>query len=278
MSLSEDKNDWEKLSSDERHFISRVLAFFAGSDGIIQENLARNFLDEIGVAECRAFFSIQLAMEQIHNEQYSILIESLIKDEAEKNRLLRAIETIPSVGQKAAFGMKYMTRRERFCTRLAAFVCVEGILFSASFCAIYWLKKRGIMPGLTLSNVFIARDESLHAEFGAHLYRTFIVHKLPESAIHGMVRECVDVERSFVRDSLPVSLIGMSSSEMIKYIEFIADTILLKLGYAKLFKTPNPFDWMVSLGLENKSNFFERFPSEYQKAAVIEDFALDDVF
>merc|ERR1712176_201446 len=266
--LSQDLKDWDKLSSSEQHFVKHVLAFFAASDGIVLENLASQFSTEIQIPEARAFYGFQMAMENIHSETYSLLIEQYIRDPAEKERTFNAIETMPAVNEKAKWAIQWMQKENSFAERIIAFAAVEGILFSGSFCAIYWLKKRGLMPGLTFSNELISRDEGLHAEFACMLYG-MLQRKLPEDVIHAMIKGAVDVERRFICEALSCDLIGMNSELMTKYIEFVADRLLTALGHSKLFNASNPFDWMELISLQGKTNFFEKRVGEYQKAGVM---------
>merc|ERR1719422_2692485 len=266
--LSSDNKDWEQLSSSERHFIKHVLAFFAASDGIVLENLAGQFSIEIQLPEACAFYGFQIAMENIHSETYSLLIEQYIRDPAEKDEVFNAIRTMPAVQEKAQWAIQWMNRENCFAERLVAFAAVEGILFSGSFCAIYWLKKRGLMPGLTFSNELISRDEGLHAEFACLIY-SMLQHKLPEDVVHGIVRAAVEVERCFICEALSCDLIGMNSELMTRYIEFVADRLLTALGHSKLFGAANPFDWTELISLQGKTNFFEKRVGEYQKAGVM---------
>jgi ribonucleotide reductase beta subunit family protein with ferritin-like domain len=282
--LQSDLSDWHRLSKDEKHFISHILAFFAASDGIVLENLAGRFMREIQIPEARCFYGFQQAIENIHSETYSLLIDTYIRDPREKNRLFRAVETIPCVKKKAEWAVKWITSSSTFAERLIAFAAVEGIFFSGSFCAIYWLKKRGLMPGLTFSNELISRDEGLHCDFACLLYSK-LIHPLPKKVVYAIISEAVVYEKEFVSASLPVELIGMNSKLMTQYIEFVADRLLYALGYDKLFKTQNPFDWMEMISLEVKTNFFERRVGEYQKAGVAmstkeetDDFVLDADF
>merc|ERR1711967_110806 len=266
--LAPDMRDWEGLNKDEQHFIKHVLAFFAASDGIVNENLSTNFSDEIQVPEARAFYGFQMAMENIHSETYSLLIEQYIRDADERMKLFHAIETIPAVATKAQWAVNWMNRDRSFYERLVGFAAVEGILFSGSFCAIYWLKKRGLMPGLTFSNELISRDEGLHAEFACLLYG-MLQHKLPEDVVHEIIRGAVRVEREFICEALSCDLIGMNSELMTRYIEFVADRLLTALGHSKIFNSKNPFDWMELISLQGKTNFFEKRVGEYQKAGVM---------
>eukprot|EP00416_Gambierdiscus_australes_P015441 CAMPEP_0171070898 /NCGR_PEP_ID=MMETSP0766_2-20121228/10017_1 /TAXON_ID=439317 /ORGANISM="Gambierdiscus australes, Strain CAWD 149" /LENGTH=541 /DNA_ID=CAMNT_0011527419 /DNA_START=42 /DNA_END=1665 /DNA_ORIENTATION=+ len=266
--LSQDCKDWEGLTANERHFVKHVLAFFAASDGIVLENLAAQFSTEVQVPEARAFYGFQIAMENIHSETYSLLIEQYIRDPAEKDAVFDAIRTMPPVQQKADWAVQWMNRENSFAERVVAFAAVEGVLFSGSFCAIYWLKKRGLMPGLTFSNELISRDEGLHAEFACLIYG-LLQHKLPEDVVHGIVGAAVDVERHFICEALSCDLIGMNSELMTRYIEFVADRLLSALGHSKLFGASNPFDWMELISLQGKTNFFEKRVGEYQKAGVM---------
>ncbi|KAF4669915.1 Ribonucleoside-diphosphate reductase small chain B [Perkinsus olseni] len=267
--LSQDLRDWENLSENDRHFISHVLAFFAASDGIVLENLSAKFSGEVQCPEARAFYGFQIAMENIHSETYSLLIDNYIKDPEEKDKIFRAMETVPSVQKKAEWALSWINDDNCFSERLIAFACVEGILFSGSFCAIYWLKKRGLMPGLTFSNELISRDEGLHADFACLLYNMLTYTRLPDERVHEIVRGAVDVERVFISESLPVSLIGMNSQLMCRYIEFVADRLLVSLGHPKLYNATNPFDWMKMISLQGKTNFFEKRVGEYQKGGVM---------
>jgi len=266
--LSQDTKDWERLTGNERHFIKHILAFFAASDGIVLENLAGQFSTEIQIPEARAFYGFQMAMENIHSETYSLLIEQYIRDPAEKDAVFDAIRTMPPVQQKADWAVQWMNRENSFAERIVAFAAVEGVLFSGSFCAIYWLKKRGLMPGLTFSNELISRDEGLHAEFACMIYG-MLEHKLPEDVVHDIVRAAVEVERRFICEALSCDLIGMNSELMTRYIEFVADRLLTALGHSKLFRASNPFDWMELISLQGKTNFFEKRVGEYQKAGVM---------
>jgi ribonucleoside-diphosphate reductase subunit M2 len=268
--LSHDQKDWDKLTENEQHFIKHVLAFFAASDGIVLENLAERFLKEVQIPEARCFYGFQLAMENIHSETYSLLIESYIKDLSEKNKLFHAIETIPCIKEKALWALKWINGAESFAERLVAFACVEGIFFSGSFCAIFWLKKRGKMPGLTFSNELIARDEGLHCEFACLLYTTMLKQKLPQKTIHTIVSHAVQIEKEFVCKAIPVHLIGMNADLMSQYIEFVADRLIAALGYEKIWNVKNPFEWMEMISLQGKTNFFEKRVGDYQKAGVMD--------
>merc|ERR1711920_741072 len=266
--LAQDAKDRDTLSDRERFFIKNILAFFAASDGIVLENLGARFSTEIQIPEARAFYGFQMAMENIHSETYSLLIEQYIRDPAEKDQVFDAIHTMPAVEEKAKWAVQWMNEENSFAERILAFACVEGILFSGSFCAIYWLKKRGLMPGLTFSNELISRDEGLHAEFACLIYG-MLQHQLPEDIVHGIVRGAVDVERRFICEALSCDLIGMNSEMMTKYIEFVADRLLSSLGHPKIFESQNPFDWMELISLQGKTNFFEKRVGEYQKAGVL---------
>jgi ribonucleotide reductase beta subunit family protein with ferritin-like domain len=267
--LSADAKDWETLSRDEQHFIKHVLAFFAASDGIVLENLGERFLTEVQLPEARCFYGFQLAMENIHSETYSLLLDTYIKDTKEKAEMFNAIETIPCIKRKAEWAMKWITCGNTFAERLVAFAAVEGIFFSGSFCAIYWLKKRAKMPGLTFSNELISRDEGLHCDFACMMYKNLKYTKLPESTIHEIIKDAVEIEKEFVCAAIPVSLIGMNADLMSQYIEFVADRLIDALGYKKIFNTTNPFEWMEMISLQGKTNFFEKRVGEYQKAGVM---------
>merc|ERR1711966_303556 len=266
--LSSDNKDWETLSDSEQHFIKHVLAFFAASDGIVLENLASQFVTEVQIPEARAFYGFQMAMENIHSETYSLLIEQYIKETSEKEAIFDAIHTMPAVSEKAQWALQWMQQENSFAERVVAFAAVEGILFSGSFCAIYWLKKRGLMPGLTFSNELISRDEGLHTEFACLLYR-MLQNQLPDDVVHGIIRGAVDAERKFICDALSCDLIGMNNELMTRYIEFVADRLLVALGHPKIFHASNPFDWMELISLQGKTNFFEKRVGEYQKAGVM---------
>jgi ribonucleoside-diphosphate reductase beta chain len=274
--LSQDLVDWkEKLNDDERHFIKNVLAFFAASDGIVNENLAINFLNEVQYAEARFFYGFQVMMENIHSETYSLLIDTYISDPKERDTLLRAIETIPSVKLKAEWALKWI-ESPSFAERLIAFAAVEGIFFSGSFCSIFWLKKRGLMPGLSFSNEVISRDEGLHTDFACLLYKDHIQNKLPEERVLEIIESALEIEKVFISESLPVRLIGMNADLMKQYLEFVADRLLVSLGCAKRYNSVNPFDFMENIALEGKTNFFEKRVGEYQKAGVMNK--SDDTF
>lgn len=263
--LAQDLTDWnDKLNDDEKHYIKNVLAFFAASDGIVNENLAENFLKEVQYAEAKSFYGFQISMENIHSETYSLLIDTYIKDDKEKDHLFNAIDTVPSVKKKADWALKWI-ESDSFAERLIAFAAVEGIFFSGSFCSIFWLKKRGLMPGLAFSNELISRDEGLHCEFACLLHNKYIQNKVSTDRITQIITEAVEIEKEFVTDSLPVSLIGMNAKLMQQYIEFVADYWLVALGCKKFYNSVNPFDFMDMLSLQNKGNFFEKRVSEYQK-------------
>jgi len=268
--LSTDVKDWEKLSANERHFISHVLAFFAASDGIVLENLLENFGLDVQLPEARCFYAFQAAIENIHSETYSLLIDTLVKDEIEKSQLFQAMHSMPCVKKKAEWALNWISKDAPFAQRLVAFAAVEGIFFSGSFCALYWLKKRGLMPGLTFSNELISRDEGLHTDFACLLYRK-MAKKLPQESVHAIIRKAVKCEQMFVTDSLPVGLIGMNEKMMSQYIEFCADRLAYALGTEKIYGSSNPFDWMEMISLQGKTNFFERRVGEYQKAGVMAD-------
>lgn len=265
--LSADLVDWNKLSDNERHFISHVLAFFAASDGIVGENLAQRFYGDAGMPEARAFYGFQLMMEGIHSETYSLLIDTYIKDEVEKNKLFNAITTIPVITKKANWALKWIESPSSFEERLIAFAIVEGIFFSSSFCSIYWLKKRGLMPGLGFSNELISRDEGMHTDFACLLY-SLSNEKVSQETVYKIITDAVDIECEFATDALPVELIGMNSNLMSQYIKFVADRLLVTLGYNKLYNVGNPFTFMEMISLQNKANFFEKRVAEYQKFGV----------
>lgn len=261
--LSKDLNDWASLNSDEQHFISMVLAFFAASDGIVMENLNVNFGNEVQVAEARAFYSFQAAMESIHSEMYSILIDTYIRDAEMKTKLFKSLENFPCISKKAQWAQKWMgDKRSSFASRLIAFACVEGIFFSSSFASIYWIKKRGLMPGLTLSNEFISRDEALHTEFAIMLYGK-LNKKVNKKRVMEIITEATEIEKEFITEALPCRLIGMNAKLMSQYIEFVADRLSVQLGYDKIYNSHNPFDFMELISVETKTNFFERTNSEY---------------
>ena len=275
--LSSDVTDWEnKLNDNERYFIKHILAFFAASDGIVNENLAENFLSEVQYTEAKFFYGFQIMMENVHSETYSLLIDTLIKDKKEKDYLFNAIDNIPCVKKKADWALRWIDSGN-FAERLVAFAAVEGIFFSGSFCSIFWLKKRGLMPGLAFSNELISRDEGMHCDFACLLYDKHLVNKLDPSTVKEIIMDAVEIEKEFVCDALPVKLIGMNSETMSQYIEFCADRLLIELGVEKVYNAENPFDFMELISLQGKTNFFERRVGEYQKAGVKGD-NLDNVF
>lgn len=267
--LYSDIDDWNNLNDQERHFISHILAFFSASDGIVNENLCLRFYNDVQIPEARAFYGFQIAMENIHAETYGLLIDTYIKDAKQKDHLLNAIKTIPCITKKADWAMKWINGNESFAERLVAFAAIEGIFFSGSFCSIFWLKKRGLMPGLTFSNELISRDEGLHTDFACLLYKDYIQNKPAESRIVELITEAVAFECEFITEALPVSLIGMNSANMIEYIKFCADRLMRQLGYSNIYNAKNPFDWMELISMQGKTNFFERKVSEYQKAGVV---------
>ena len=273
--LSKDQAHWDALENDERYFISMILAFFAASDGIVLENLAARFMNDVQLSEARAFYGFQIAMENIHSESYSLLIESYIKNTEEKNRLFHAIDNFPCIKKKSDWAQKWMhDNRSSFATRLVAFACVEGIFFSGAFCSIYWLKKRGLMPGLTFSNELISRDEALHTEFAVLLYNK-LQKRMTKARIHEIIKEAVEIETEFICEALPCRLIGMNSTLMTQYIQFVADRLCLQLGYDKIYNVLNPFDFMELISLESKTNFFEKRVDSY---ALAEKTKAADVF
>ena len=281
--LSSDLNDWNnKLNDNERYFIKHVLAFFAASDGIVNENLAENFVAEVQYTEAKFFYGFQIMMENIHSETYSLLIDTYISDAAEKDHLFNAIETMPCVQKKAEWALRWIDNGS-FAERIVAFAAVEGIFFSGSFCSIFWLKKRGLMPGLTFSNELISRDEGMHCDFACLLYNDHIQNKLEEGMVTKIIKDAVEIEKEFVSDSLPVNLIGMNADMMCQYIEFVADRLLSELGQDKVWNVENPFPWMDMINLQGKTNFFEKRVGEYQKAGVTSErekqvFSLDEDF
>ncbi|MBH20071.1 MAG: ribonucleoside-diphosphate reductase [Crocinitomicaceae bacterium] len=283
LDLSPDLIDWEtKLNDDERFFIKHVLAFFAASDGIVNENLAENFLSEVQYTEAKFFYGFQVMMENIHSETYSLLIDTYIRDTKEKNYLFNAIETFEPVKKKAEWAMRWIDNGS-YAERLISFAAVEGIFFSGSFCSIFWLKKRGLMPGLTFSNELISRDEGLHCDFACMLYNNHLVNKLSKEQVQKIIADAVEIEKEFVTESLPVRLIGMNADLMTQYIEFVADRLLTELGNDKIYNTSNPFDFMDMINLQGKTNFFEKRVGEYQKAGVLNQennttFSLDSDF
>ncbi|MGB3587202.1 MAG: ribonucleoside-diphosphate reductase small subunit [Tunicatimonas sp.] len=265
--LSQDMKDWNNLNDGERHFISHVLAFFAASDGIVNENLAENFVNEVQYTEAKFFYGFQIAMENIHSETYSLLIDTYVKDSQEKGKLFNAIDTMDCVKKKADWALRWIDKGN-FAERLIAFAAVEGIFFSGSFCSIFWLKKRGLMPGLTFSNELISRDEGMHCDFACHLYNEHLNTKLSAETVQKIITDAVEIEKEFVTDALPVSLIGMNADLMCQYIEFVADRLLLELNCSKVYNAQNPFDFMEMISLQGKTNFFEKRVGEYQKAGV----------
>ena len=267
--LSQDLNDWNnKLTNDERYFVKHILAFFAASDGIVNENLAENFVSEVQYAEAKFFYGFQIMMENIHSETYSLLIDTYVKDEAEKAELFNALEVFPAIKKKADWALKWI-ESPSFAERLIAFAAVEGIFFSGAFCSIYWLKKRGLMPGLTFSNELISRDEGVHCDFAVHLHNHHLINKVPKDRIRSIIVDALNIEREFITESLPVSLIGMNSGLMTQYLEFVADRLLVELGCEREYNTSNPFDFMDMISLQGKTNFFEKKVAEYQKAGVM---------
>ncbi len=266
--LEQDVIDWDnKLNDDERYFLKHILAFFAASDGIVNENLAENFVSEVQYTEAKFFYGFQLMMENIHSEVYSLLIDTYIKNEKEKTELFKAIEVFPAIKEKAEWALKWV-ESDNFAERIIAFSAVEGIFFSGSFCAIFWMKKRGLLPGLTFSNELINRDEGLHADFAVFLHENHIQNKVPKERISQILVDALNIERSFITESLPVSLIGMNSKLMTQYLEFVTDRLLVEYGCEKVYNVKNPFDFMEMISLEGKTNFFEKRVSEYQKAGV----------
>jgi ribonucleoside-diphosphate reductase subunit M2 len=268
--LSSDMKDWDNMTADEQHFVKHVLAFFAASDGIVLENLAGRFMTDVKIPEARCFYGFQIMIENVHSETYSILIDTYIRDTDEKLRLFHAVDTIACVREKASWALKWITSTDSFSERLIAFAAVEGIFFSGSFCAIFWLKKRGLMPGLTFSNELISRDEGLHCDFACMLYKDHIIHKLPVARVQQIISEAVAIEIEFVTSSLPVRLIGMNADLMKLYIQFVADRLLVALGVEKVYNAVNPFDFMDMISLQGKTNFFEKRVGDYQKAGVMD--------
>ncbi|AWK03179.1 MULTISPECIES: ribonucleotide-diphosphate reductase subunit beta [Flavobacterium] len=267
--LHQDLTDWNnKLNDDERYFIKHILAFFAASDGIVNENLAENFVNEVQYAEAKFFYGFQIMMENIHSETYSLLIDTYVKDEAEKTELFNALEVFPAIAKKGEWALKWI-ESDSFAERLIAFAAVEGIFFSGAFCSIYWLKKRGLMPGLTFSNELISRDEGVHCDFAVHLHNHHLVNKVPKERIKEIIVDALDIERQFVTESLPVSLIGMNAGLMTQYLEFVADRLLVELGCERVYGSANPFDFMDMISLQGKTNFFEKRVAEYQKSGVM---------
>lgn len=269
--LHQDLTDWsDKLNDEERYFIKHILAFFAASDGIVNENLAENFVNEVQYTEAKFFYGFQIMMENIHSETYSLLIDTLIKDPKEANALFNAIDTFDAIKKKAEWALKWI-ESPSFAERLIAFAAVEGIFFSGSFCSIFWLKKRGIMPGLTFSNELISRDEGLHCDFAVHLHNEHLINKVPKERIKEIIIDALDIEREFILESLPVRLIGMNSDLMAQYLEFVTDRLLVELGCEKVYNSANPFNFMEMISLQGKTNFFEKRVGEYQKAGVMKD-------
>jgi len=267
--LHTDLNDWNnKLNDDEKYFIKHILAFFAASDGIVNENLAENFVSEVQYPEAKFFYGFQIMMENIHSETYSLLIDTYVKDEAEKHELFHAIETFPAIKDKAEWALKWI-ESDSFAERLIAFAAVEGIFFSGSFCSIFWLKKRGLMPGLTFSNELISRDEGMHCDFAVHLHNHHLVNKVPKPRITEILTDALNIERKFITESLPASLIGMNATLMTQYLEFVTDRLLVELGCDRVYNSSNPFDFMDMISLQGKTNFFEKRVAEYQKAGVM---------
>ncbi|MFM2266183.1 MAG: Ribonucleoside-diphosphate reductase subunit beta [Bacteroidota bacterium] len=267
--LHTDLNDWNnKLSDDEKYFVKHILAFFAASDGIVNENLAENFVSEVQYPEAKFFYGFQIMMENIHSETYSLLIDTYVKDEAEKNELFHAIEVFPAIKEKAEWALRWISS-DSFAERLIAFAAVEGIFFSGSFCSIFWLKKRGLMPGLTFSNELISRDEGMHCDFAVHLHNNHLVNKVSKARITEILTDALSIERRFITESLPVSLIGMNANLMTQYLEFVTDRLLVELGCDRVYNSSNPFDFMDMISLQGKTNFFEKRVAEYQKAGVM---------
>jgi ribonucleoside-diphosphate reductase beta chain len=261
-------SDWEnKLNADEQHFVKHVLAFFAASDGIVNENLAMNFVNEVQYTEAKFFYGFQIMMENIHSETYSLLIDTYIKDKEEQDNLFNAIETVPAIKKKAEWAIKWIGSGS-FIERLIAFAAVEGIFFSGSFCSIFWLKKRGLMPGLTFSNELISRDEGMHCDYACHLYNSHIENKLSQERIKEIICGALEIEKEFILEALPVRLIGMNADLMSKYLEFVTDRLLVSLNVPKVYNSENPFDFMQNIALQGKTNFFEKRVAEYQKAGV----------
>ena len=278
--LAQDIQDWDnKLNDDEKHFVKHILAFFAASDGIVNENIALNFVNEVQYTEAKMFYGFQIMMENIHSETYSLLIDSYIKDKAEQLNLFNAIETIPAIKKKAEWALRWI-ENGTFTERLIAFAAVEGIFFSGSFCSIFWLKKRGLMPGLTFSNELISRDEGMHCDFACHLFNNHIENKLSESQIKEIIVSALSIEKEFILEALPVRLIGMNADLMSQYLEFVTDRLLMALGCSKVYNSENPFDFMQNIALQGKTNFFEKRVAEYQKAGVNNksDESIEDAF
>jgi len=275
LDLAKDLDHWDSLNDNEKYFISMILAFFAASDGIVLENLASRFMNEVQISEARAFYGFQIAMENIHSHTYSLLIETYIKDKMEKHKLFHAIENFPCIKKKSDWAQKWIhDNRSSFATRLVAFACVEGIFFSGAFCSIFWMKKRGLMPGLTFSNELISRDEALHCEFAILLYSK-LLKKIDKSRIHEIIKEAVEIETEFICQALPCKLIGMNSELMTQYIQFVADRLCVQLGYKKIYNVENCFSWMETISLQSKTNFFEKRVSEYALANKNSDNAFE---
>jgi len=269
--LSKDYKDWEKLTENEKHFIKMILAFFAASDGIVLENIGMRFMSEVQMAEARAFYGFQIMMENIHSEMYSLLIDSYIKDREEKDRLFKAVENFECINKKARWALKWINDTDSsFATRLVGFACVEGIFFSGSFCAIYWLKKRGLMPGLTFSNELISRDEGMHTDFAVLLYSK-LQNKISKAKIYEIIKQAVEIEKEFICDALPCRLIGMNQDAMKQYIEFVADRLIVQFGYEKIYNSSNPFDFMEMISIEGKTNFFEKRVGDYSLSNNVKD-------
>jgi len=267
--LSQDLNDWRNvLNEDEKYFVKNILAFFAASDGIVNENLAENFVKEVQYSEAKFFYGFQIMMENIHSETYSLLIDTYIQEQEEKNMLFKAIDTIPAVKKKAEWALKWIDS-PHFQERLIAFAAVEGIFFSGSFCSIFWLKKRGLMPGLSFSNELISRDEGMHCDFAVHLHNNHIINKVSPDRIKEILTSALEIEKEFITESLPVRLIGMNSELMIQYLEFVTDRLLVDLGCSRVYNSENPFDFMANIALQGKTNFFEKRVGEYQKAGIM---------
>ena len=267
--LHQELTDWKtKLNDDERYFIKHILAFFAASDGIVNENLAENFVNEVQYSEAKFFYGFQIMMENIHSETYSLLIDTYVKDDAEKDKLFNAIETFPAIKKKADWALKWI-ESDSFAERLIAFAGVEGIFFSGAFCSIFWLKKRGLMPGLTFSNELISRDEGVHCDYAVHLHNNHLVNKVPKERITEILTDALEIEKEFITESLPVSLIGMNAKLMTQYLEFVTDRLLVELNCDKVYNSTNPFEFMDMISLQGKTNFFEKRVSEYQKAGVL---------
>jgi ribonucleoside-diphosphate reductase subunit M2 len=275
--FSKDHSDWAKLAANEKHFVGRILAFFAGSDGIVMENLVTRFQGEVSSQVVKLFYSFQNAMEGIHSETYSLLIDTYVKDEEEKAKLFNAINTIPCIEKKAEWALNWMGSDKSFATRLVGFACVEGIFFSGAFCSIFWLKKRGLLPGLTFSNELISRDEGLHTQFAVSLFHT-LDNKVSEGTVHEIIKQAVELEKEFICDALPCSLIGMNAKMMSQYIEFVADRLAVQLGTPKIYGAHNPFDFMDLISLEGKTNFFEKKVSDYSRVSSNAPLRLDEDF